>query len=310
MRITLRQLQVFRTVCEQLSYSRTADLLGLTQPAVSQQIRLLEELVEEPLFEYIGKKLYLTDAAEHLFRTTNDIFQRLDELDMQLSELRGTLKGNLRIAAESSAKYLLPHILASFQQRHPDIHSTLNVFNRSQLLKRMNENRDDLVIMTNVPEELSLEFMPFLKNPIIAVANPRHPLAEQPGPLSLDALPAYTLLSRENGSGTRKACEEFFQQKRIHFNHIMEFNSHEAQREGVIAGLGIAFVPRHCVYRELQDGSIIELPIKAMPLLRSWCLVHPRGKKLSPVAQALEDFIREERQVIRAIAEKFGVNRP
>lgn len=308
MRITLRQLQVFRTVCEQLSYSRAAELMALTQPAVSLQIRQLEELLEQPLFEYVGKKLYLTEAAEYLFHTTNDIFQHLDELDMQLSELRGALKGELRIAAESSAKYLLPHLLAAFHQRHPDIHPILNVFNRAQLIRRLSENRDDLVIMTAVPEEMSLDFMPFLNNPIVAVAHPQHPLVSQPVPLDLKTLQEYTLLSRENGSGTRKACEEFFQQKRIHFNAVLEFNSHEAQREGVSAGLGIAFLPRHAVYRELKDGSLVELCIKDVPIIRSWCLVHPRSKRLSPVAQALEDFIREERQIISFIARKFEVN--
>jgi DNA-binding transcriptional LysR family regulator len=307
MRITLRQLLVFQTVCEQLSYSRAAELMALTQPAVSQQIRQLEELIDQPLFEYVGKKLYLTEAAEHLFHATHDIFQRFDELDMQLSELRGALKGDLRIAAESSAKYLMPHLLAAFQQRHPEIRPILNVFNRAQVIRRMSDNRDDLVIMTAVPEEMSLEFMPFLNNPIIAVANPQHPLVRMGAPVSLKALQEYTLLIRETGSGTRKACEEFFQQKRMHFSRTMELNSHEAQREGVSAGLGIAFLPRHCVHRELNDGSLVELPVKELPLFRSWCLVHPRGKRLSPVAQALEDFIREERQIITFIARKFEV---
>jgi len=132
-------------------------------------------------------------------------------------------------------------------------------------------------------------------------------LVRMAAPVSLKALQEYTLLIRETGSGTRKACEEFFQQKRMHFSRTMELNSHEAQREGVSAGLGIAFLPRHCVHRELNDGSLVELPVKELPLFRSWCLVHPRGKRLSPVAQALEDFIREERQIITFIARKFEV---
>ncbi|TCN82807.1 MULTISPECIES: LysR substrate-binding domain-containing protein [Shewanella] len=305
MRITLRQLLVFRTVCEQLSYSRAAELLALTQPAVSLQIRQLEELLEEPLFDYVGKKLYLTEAAEYLLKTAHDVFQRLDVLDMQLSELRGTLKGELRIAAESSAKYLLPHLLAAFQQRHPDIHPILNVFNRAQLIRRLNENRDDLVIMTEVPDEMALEFMPFLNNPIVAIVPAGHPLATLPAPLPLKALQQYTLVRRENGSGTRRACEAFFTQKHIHFDNVVEFNSHEAQREGVSAGLGIAFLPRYCVYRELRDGSLLELPIKELPIVRSWCLVHPRSRQLSPVAQAFENFILQERQLISTIAAKF-----
>ncbi|QSX35388.1 LysR family transcriptional regulator [Shewanella avicenniae] len=307
MRITLRQLQVFQTVCEQRSYSRAAELLGLTQPAVSQQIRQLEDVLDQRLFEYVGKKLYRTDAADHLLTTTADVFQRFDVLDMQLSELRGTLQGEIRIAAESSAKYLLPHLLAAFQRQHANIYPILNVFNRAQTIKRLNENRDDLVIMTDVPADLDLEFMPFLNNPIVAVVPAGHILTQMPGDVPLKELQQFTLLRREHGSGTRKACEAFFHQKHIHFDNTIEFNSHEAQREGVSAGLGIALLPRYCVYRELRDGSLIELPIKELPLVRSWCLVHPRSRHLSPAAQAFENFIVQQRQLVSHIAAQFEV---
>ena len=306
MRITLRQLQVFQAVCEQLSYSRAAESMALTQPAVSLQIRQLEELIDQPLFEYVGKKLYLTDAASSLLNASNDIFQRLDELDMQLSDLRGSLKGQLRLAVESSAKYLSPHILAAFQRRHPEVSPLLRVVNRAQILQRLSENKDDLVIMSLVPEDMAVEFMPFLNNPIIAVAPVEHPVCQIEN-LTLKDLQEWTLLIREPGSGTRKACEEFFQQKRVHFTKTLELNSQEAQREGVVAGLGLAFLPRHAVHLELKAGVLRELPVKELPLYRSWCLVHARGKRLSPVAQAFVDFIREERSVISAIAKRFEV---
>ncbi|KFZ37937.1 LysR family transcriptional regulator [Shewanella mangrovi] len=307
MRITLRQLQVFQTVCEQRSYSRAAELLALTQPAVSQQIRQLEDVLDHRLFEYVGKKLYRTDAADYLLASTADVFQRFDVLDMQLSELRGTLQGEIRIAAESSAKYLLPHLLAAFQRQHANIYPILNVFNRTQTIRRLNENRDDLVIMTDVPSDLDLDFMPFLSNPIVAVVQAGHLLTQHTGEVPLKALQQFTLLRRENGSGTRKACEAFFHQKHIHFENVVEFNSYEAQREGVSAGLGIAFLPRYCVYRELRDGSLVELPIKELPIVRSWCLVHPRNRHLSPAAQAFENFIVQQRQIVSQIAAKFEV---
>jgi DNA-binding transcriptional LysR family regulator len=306
MRITLRQLQVFRAVCETLSYSRAAESMALTQPAVSLQMRQLEELIDQPLFEYVGKKLYITDAASSLLNASNDIFQRLDELDMQLSDLRGSLKGQLRLSAESSAKYLSPHLLAAFQRRYPDVSPLLRVVNRAQILHRLSENKDDLVIMSLVPEDMAVEFMPFLNNPIIAVAPVEHPVCQIDN-LTLKELQEWTLLIREPGSGTRKACEEFFQQKRVHFSKTLELNSQEAQREGVVAGLGLAFLPRHAVHLELKAGVLRELPVKELPLYRSWCLVHARGKRLSPVAQAFVDFIREERSVISAIAKRFEV---
>ena len=208
MRMTLRQLQVFGAVCESRSYSRAAEEMALTQPAVSLQIRQLEELVGQPLFEYVGKKLYLTEAAEALKRASSDIFARLDSLDMQLTDLQGSLQGQLNLAVESSAKYFVPHLFAAFRRQHPDVSLQLSVVNRAQVIKRLSDNRDDLVIMSLMPSEVALEFLPFLNNPIVAVAPPEHPLC-QASRLSLQDLAAYPLLVREPGSGTRKACEEY-----------------------------------------------------------------------------------------------------
>lgn len=254
MRMTLRQLQVFRAVCESRSYSRAAEEMALTQPAVSLQIRQLEELVGQPLFEYVGKKLYLTDAAEALLKTSTDLFQRLESLDMQLSDLKGSLQGQLRLAVESSAKYITPHLFKAFQNLHPEVSLSLTVVNRTQVIKRLADNRDDLVIMSLVPQDMALEFLPFLNNPIIAVAPPDHPLCNA-AKLALKDLEPFPLLVREPGSGTRKACEEFFQQRRAHFSQIQEIASLESLREGVIAGLGLALLPRHAAHQNWPTAA-------------------------------------------------------
>ena len=198
MRLTLRQIQVFRAVCDNRSYSRAAEDMALTQPAVSLQIRQLEELVGQPLFEYVGKKLYLTDAAEALKRASMDIFQRLESLDMQLTDLQGSLQGQLTLAVESSAKYFVPHLFAAFKQQQPDINLHLTVVNRAQVIKRLADNRDDLVIMSLVPPDMALEFLPFLNYPIVAVAPPGHPLGKATA-LNLRDLEPYPLLVREAG---------------------------------------------------------------------------------------------------------------
>ncbi|PNF75910.1 LysR family transcriptional regulator [Stutzerimonas degradans] len=309
MRMTLRQLQVFGAVCESRSYSRAAEEMALTQPAVSLQIRQLEELVGQPLFEYVGKKLYLTEAAEALKRASSDIFARLDSLDMQLTDLQGSLQGQLNLAVESSAKYFVPHLFAAFRRQHPDVSLQLSVVNRAQVIKRLSDNRDDLVIMSLMPSEVALEFLPFLNNPIVAVAPPEHPLC-QASRLSLQDLAAYPLLVREPGSGTRKACEEYFQQKRAHFAQTVQIASLDALREAVIAGLGVALLPRHAVTLELAHGLLRELPVDELPLYRSWCVAHARGKRLSPVAQAFFAFIRDQRAQVSALAARFGGSPP
>ncbi|WP_462378840.1 LysR family transcriptional regulator [Pseudomonas sp. Marseille-QA0892] len=307
LRMTLRQLQVFRAVCDSLSYSRAAEEMALTQPAVSLQIKQLEELVGQPLFDYIGKKLYLTEAAEALRQASQDIFGRLESLDMQLSDLRGSLQGQLSLAIESSAKYFVPHLFAAFRESHPDVSLRLTVVNHAQAIRRLSGDRDDLLIMSQLPNEVPLDFLPFLENPIIAVAAPTHALAQRAA-LTLQDLTAWPLLVREPGSGTRRACEAYCHEKRAHFAQTMEIGSAESQREAVIAGLGLALLPRHAVRRELDAGILVELPVAELPLMRSWCVAHPRGKYLSPVAQAFYGFIRGHRSAIIQMADRFSPN--
>jgi DNA-binding transcriptional LysR family regulator len=303
--MTLRQLRVFRAVCDNSSYSRAAEEMALTQPAVSLQIRQLEELLGQPLFEYTGKKLYLTEAAEALKRTSEDIFGRLESLDMQLSTLQGSLQGQLKLAVESSAKYFAPHLFAMFRESHPEVSLQLVVVDHTQALQRLSANRDDLLLISQVPTDMDLEFLPFLDNAIIAVAPADHPLCQR-SHLQLQDLTAWPLLIREPGSGTRRATERYCDQKRAHFPLTMELGSLEAQREGVLAGLGLALLPRHAVLRELERGALRELPVAELPLMRSWCLVHPRGKYLSPVAQTFFAFARSERQRINALERQFS----
>ncbi len=309
MRMTLRQLQIFNEVCDLRSYSRAAEEMSLTQPAVSLQIRQLEELVGQPLFEYVGKKLYLTEAAEALQRASRDIFGRLESFDMQLSDMQGSLQGQLKLAIESSAKYFVPHVFAAFKQRHPEVNLTLTVVNRAQAIRRLSDNRDDLLIMSMVPQDMGLDFLPFLNNPIVAVAPNDHPLSQRET-LRLQDLEPYTLLVREQGSGTRKACEEYFKEKRVHFTDTLEVASGEAQRECVVAGLGIALLTRHAVSLELAWGLLTELAVEELPLYRSWCVVQSKAKRQSPVALAFAAFIRGERALISGIVERFSGTPP
>lgn len=304
MRITLRQLRVFNEVCDLRSFSRAAEEMSLTQPAVSLQIRQLEEVIGQPLFDYVGKKLYLTEAAEALQGASRDIFGRLESFDMQLSDLQGSLQGQLKLAVESSAKYFLPHLFAAFKRKHPEVSLVLSVVNRAQALRRLSDNRDDLLIMSMVPQDMDLEFLPFLTNDIIAVAPVGHSLAQN-SELRLQALEPWPLLVREAGSGTRMACEVFLKEKRVHFGQTLEVGSAEAQKEAVVAGLGVALLSRHAVIGELRSGVLRELPVTELPLRRSWCLVRAKARRPSPVAAAFLAFIREERAQLSSLAERF-----
>ena len=255
-------------------HSRAAEEMALTQPAVSLQIRQLEELVGQPLFEYVGKKLYLTDAAEALLKTSTDLFQRLESLDMQLSDLKGSLQGQLRLAVESSAKYITPHLFKAFQNLHPEVSLSLTVVNRTQVIKRLADNRDDLVIMSLVPQDMALEFLPFLNNPIIAVAPPDHPLCNA-AKLALKDLEPFPLLVREPARApARLARSSSSNAARTFADPGDRLAGVPARR--VIAGLGLALLPP-CGAPGTANGLLRELPVEELPLYRSWCLVHARA---------------------------------
>jgi len=284
-RLTLRQIQVFLAVCRLNSYSKAAEELALTQPAVSAQVRQLEELIGEPLLDYLGKQLYLTPAGEALRRAGRDLLQRLVSLEMELSELHGVMQGTLNLAVESSAQYFMPGAIASFCAQHRAVNVELEVINHSEALRRLADNRDDLMVMGLVPDDRALTFIPFRDNEMVAVAAPAHPLCGERG-ITLLRLAEETLLVREPGSGTRKAFDQFCQQQQVIFRRRQQLGSLEAVKRGVVAGLGVAILPRQAVLAELAEGALIALDVKGLPLRRSWCAVYPRGKNLTPVAAA------------------------
>lgn len=296
-RLTLRQIQIFLAVCRQQSYSRAAEELSLTQPAVSAQIRQLEVVVGESLFDYLGKRLYLTAAGAALERAGRDLLQRLVGLEMELAELRGVMQGTLSIAIESSAQYFVPAELSRFATRHPRVGVVLEVVNHGEALRRLRDNLDDLVVMGQLPQDRGLAFTPFRDNELIAVAAPAHPLAKERA-ISLLQLSGEVLLVRESGSGTRKAFEAYCHEQSVVFRQQRQLGSLEAIKQGVRAGLGIAVLPRDACARALQQAEMIALDVRGMPLRRSWCAVHPRGKNLTPVAAAfLQQLLKEGGQI-------------
>jgi len=289
-RLTLRQVEVFLAVARARSYSRAAGELALTQPAVSAQVRQLEDLVGEALFDYLGKQLYLTPAGEVMERAGRDLVQRLVTLEMELAESRGVMQGALNLAIESSAQYFLPALLKKFCDEHPAVTLSMRVVNHAEALRGLAENTDDLVVMSLIPEGRALVFVPFRENVLLPVAAPVHPLAAMKE-ISLLQLVEHTLLLREPGSGTRRALELHCQQQAVRLQRLQQLGSLEAIKQGVCAGLGVAVVPAESCATELADGRLVALDVTGFPLRRSWCAVYPRGKHLTPVAQAFFEFL-------------------
>ncbi|MBY4675424.1 LysR family transcriptional regulator [Marinobacterium arenosum] len=291
-RLSFRQLQVFTAVHRLNSYSKAAEELGLTQPAVSAQVRQLESALGEPLFEYIGKRLYRTQAGDALALATRNIFSELERLQMEIAELAGQVRGELRLAAVSTAQYVVPRLLKGFLDLHPQINVRMRVVNRAQALDRLAANTDDLVIMGMVPQDRSLTFMPFLDNEMVAVVPADHRLLDEATP-DVKAFLDGGLILREPGSGTRLALEAYCAEQRLRLPDCMELGSNAAVLHAVLAGLGVAVLPRLSCQNELAQGRVRVLPLDGFPLRRSWCTVYPKGKHPTPVMNAFLGYIQE-----------------
>lgn len=291
-RLTFRQLQVFQAVYDQQSYSRAAECLGLTQPAVSSQIRQLEQALGQPLFRYAGKTLHVLPAADALAASAKAIFGQVSRLQMALSDMAGTITGELNLAAVSTAQYVVPHLLARFRAHYPNVQVRLRVCNRSQALERLAERRDDLVIMARVPVDEDLVFMPILDNEMIPVVWPGHPLMTARAP-TLEDFARHYVLTREPGSGVRSAFEELAAEQDVRLAHTIELGTNEAVKQGVMAQLGVAVLPRLAVRLEIEAGLLGELALPGFPLRHSWCSVYPRDRFPTPVTELFLRFLRE-----------------
>lgn len=293
MNITLRQLRVFAAVARYLSFTRAAEELCLTQPAVSMQVKQLESQLEVALFEHIGKRIYLTEEGKEVYHYARAIAQQLEEMRTVLSNLKGVEKGHLRLAVASTANYLAPTLLGTFCKRFPGVTVSLDVTNRESLLGQLAENDVDLVIMGKPPADMDVEAHAIMENPLVVVAPPDHPLAGKKK-VPLARMEEEVFLVREPGSGTRIALERFFDEHGIRFTTGMEVTSNEAIKQGVQAGLGLGLLSRDTVEMELELGRLVVLEIEHFPVLRYWYVVHRTGKRLSAAAQAFKDFLIEE----------------
>lgn len=300
MHLTLRQLEVFEAVARLGSYTRAAEELHLTQPAVSMQVKQLEDSAGLPLFEQLGKKIFLTPAGQEMHHYCRAIAQQLEEVDRVMEEMKGMQRGRLAIAVASTANYFAPQLLATFSQRHSGITISLDVTNREGLLDHLDNNDIDLVIMGRPPDGLDLVAEPFTENPLVVIAPPDHPLAKT-ARIPLEWLQQETFVVREQGSGTRTAMERFFAEKKVRLSTGMEMSSNEAIKQAIQAGLGLGIVSIHTLELELETHRLAVLDVESFPILRHWYVVHRQGKRLSPVAQAFKEFVvGEARNLLHA----------
>jgi DNA-binding transcriptional LysR family regulator len=293
MNITLRQLEVFEAVARNRSFTRAAEELHLTQPAVSMQIRQLEENLGLPVFEHIGKKFFLTDPGQEMFQYARRIAEILGQAEELLEQSRDAERGRLSLSVATTAGYFATRLLSEFAARFPKVSYSLDVTNRETLVNQLESNERDLVIMGEPPADMDLLYEPFMENPLVVVAPPDHPLAGRRD-IPLVELEQQRFVVRERGSGTRAAIERVFASKKVAFHTAMEMSSNEALKQAVQAGLGLGIVSIHTLELELEAGRLVMLDVQSFPILRQWYIVHRRGKRHSPVARAFMEFVLQE----------------
>lgn len=292
-RYTIRQLDTFLEVARALSVSRAAEKLHVTQPAVSTQMRALEDAIGLPLFEQIGRKIRLTDAGQDFQRYAIAAIAQLKELDDAMSDRLGLKKGRIELAIVSTAKYFVPMLLTVFRKKFPEIEVALQIHNRESIMNLLARNEVDLVIMGRALDTIDCSATVFATNPMGIVSAPEHPLSRRrQAPLSI--LKDQEFVVRESGSGTRQAMERLFAEHNISPPIVMEMPSNETIKQAVMAGMGLSFLSLRTVRHELNSGHLALLDIDCLPMVRQWHVTHLQSKRLSPAALAFKSFLIEE----------------
>ena len=292
---TLHQLRIFLAVARHNSFARAAEELHLSPPTLSLQVKQLSETVGQPLFEQLGKKIFLTAAGQTLADACQDIESRMERLSQDLAALQGVERGSLKLAILTTVKYTVPKLLGGFCAAHPGIDVAMVVGNRENLLQRITTNQDDLTIMGQPPEHMDLVCEDFADNPLVLVAPPDHPLVGKKR-ISPQRLRNEPFILREPGSGTRLTAENFFAAQGVQLKTRLEVGSNEAIKQTVAGGLGLAVLSAHTVGPELALGELVQLDVQGFPLIRRWHVVYPRGKRLSAAALAFKDWLFTHRQ--------------
>lgn len=297
MNITLHQLKAFQAIAKFQSITKAAEAMSMTQPAVSIQLKNLQEQFEVPLTEIIGKRIHITEFGQELVDTADRIFGELGQIEEKMLELKGLLGGKIRISAVSTGKYIIPYLMADFMKIHPHVEISLEVSNRYKVLAHLQENSTDLALVSLWPDELDLESIQLVENKWYLACSPEkketYTAAIKEG--KWEKVP---FLVREKGSGTRTMMEKFFQERDIHVESNLELATNEAVKQAVMAGLGASLLSNFSMAQEIKEGRISLLELPGLPLKADWKLIWLKQKKHSPAVKAFIRWLSENRKKV------------
>ena len=297
MNFTLHQLKVFATVVENKSVTKASDFLNMTQPAVSIQLKNLQDQFDTPLTEVIGRQLYVTDFGNELYQVAIKILEDVSTINYRTQSARGILSGKLKISVVSTGKYVMPFYLKYFLKENPGVDLLMDVTNKSKVVKSLEDNEVDFSLVSVLPEAMNLGKEVLMQNKLflIAPADMKFTAHKQLNKTVFTDMP---LIFREEGSGTRFKMQQYFKQANIVPKIKMELTSSEAVKQAVMAGLGCSVLSLLSIRSELKEKELKIIPVKGLPILSSWMLVWQKKKKFSMVAGAYLAYIQKNKAAI------------
>lgn len=299
MHYTLHQLEIFLKVNEKQSITKAAEDLHLSQPAVSIQLKKLQDQFDIPLTELVGRQLYVTDFGKEIVIRAKRILDESKEIRYTADRYKGLLSGTISIAVVSTGKYVIPYFLKEFMDKHPGIQVSIDVSNKNQVMDGLSRNESDFSLVSVVPDEVSVTQVELMPNKLYLVGRLDYK-DRITCPADLEDVP---LLFREQGSATRNAMESYLNTKAVSAGKYMVLVSNEAIKQAIFAGLGVSVVPLIGLRTALQSEKIMLFELEDLPLVTQWRLIYSKNKKLTPAQQALIDFIEMNRD--RLIQEHF-----
>jgi DNA-binding transcriptional LysR family regulator len=291
--VSLRQLRVLAAVVRSGSVTAAAQRLNVSPPAITLQMQLLQDQAGLPLVNRTAAGTTATDAGVEILRAADQIEAILKDCSEALASIAGSLRGTVAVGVISTAKYFAPRILGDFVRAHPGLELHLEIGNRADMIAALQRNQIDIAVMGRPPDELDVEMVEIGDHPHVIIAAPDHPFTKKNLILPHE-LAGETFLTREPGSGTRDLMEKFFSAAGIAPRIGMQISSNETIKQAVIAGLGIAFISGHTIDSSLTTGSLAILPVEGLPIMRKWCIVHLRQRRLMPAVRATRDFFIAE----------------
>lgn len=302
MNYTLHQLSVFAKVVQLQSITRASEELFMTQPAVSIQLRNFQDQFEIPLTEIIGRKLRVTEFGFEIYAIVTRILEEVHKINYKTEAYKGLLSGCLQISVVSTGKYLMPYFLSQFLKINPGIELVMDVTNKDRVIGSLEKGEIDIALVSVLPDHVDVEEEELMDNELNFISNRN--FATEKSALTKEDLQALSLIYREKGSATRLVMERFFQKKNIKIRKKIELTSNEAVKQAVLAGLGISIMPLIGIRSELKSGQLKIVPCYGLPIKTKWRLIWLKSKRLSPVALAYLDYIKENK--LRLIEEHFG----